>query len=122
MNKRNASKASRAIYEMYLIDGGATATIEGTQPTSGFCVAPNKATEERVYSTFFSEERLAQYMEEHEEELLLSSNHVGIWEDLGIVYLDIVKVVENKDVALRVARMGEQLAIFSLNTWETIRV
>lgn len=106
--------ASRALFESFLVDGGATATLEGKSPMSGYCVAPSKETEEMVSSPFFNELRLAQYIEEHKEELELTGNHVGIWEDKGIVYLDVVKVLKNKELALRVASMGDQLAIYDI--------
>lgn len=119
---QETKNVSRALFESYLVDGGATATLEGKSPLSGFCVAPSKDTEEMIASPYFNELRLAQYIEEHKEELSLEGNHVGIWEDKGIVYIDIVKVLKNKELALRVARNSEQLAVFDLSTCSTLWV
>lgn len=47
---------------------------------------------------------------------------VGAWVDNGIVYLDISEHIETKEKAMFTAKLRSQLAIYDLNTKESIYV
>lgn len=53
---------------------------------------------------------------------LQSNQFVGAWVDNDKVYFDVSENVDNRDTAIELARERNQLGIFALDTFETIKV
>ena len=46
----------------------------------------------------------------------------GIWEDKGIYYLDISEQIADRDVAIRVAKLNNQIAYYDVKAKKSIKV
>lgn len=90
--------------------------ITGQFASSGWAVAPSKATEFRIPAAQFDEGTLAQYVDRMRE-LIEGGNKVGGWlnsED-NRYYLDIVYIADDARSAAMLARDGDQIGVFHLD-------
>lgn len=104
----------------FVLGGDPTAsTLEPVEYTDGYAVGlavgtaatlDRRATPETVART------LRNVMREFE------AAHVGAWVDDGRVHIDPVRVLTDRDLALRVARERGQRAIYSFATGEVIEL
>jgi hypothetical protein len=116
-NKENFSEAT---YNIAKENGGITISLEGDRPSKGFVYSPDKNTETKIPVENFSPADIDAFVDKHIEALSQAGNHLGIWEDNGIMYLDVSRVEENLDTALKGADASDQLAVFDLEKFETV--
>ena len=94
----------REIIEMTIRNGGFTDTVEKT----GFSVAVN-GNEKVVELSEFNEKIVHGYKRNMKKGMVL-----GTWVNDNKVYLDTVKVFKDKDEALKLAKLQNELAIYDL--------
>jgi len=72
----------------------------------------------------FTPDSIYQYAENHKDILKHTPNSIGTWIDEATdkVYLDISRVVSDKDIAIAIAKRTHQIAIFNLKTLEEVRL
>jgi hypothetical protein len=94
-------------------------------PKNGFALSVRKDTEKVVDLSAKRDElrkQLKQYIHEHRADIKAQGNFLGGWIDNGKLYLDISKVVGERQKAIELAQKADQLAIFDLGKGETIDV
>lgn len=118
---RSASVASTAIQSQ----GGVTISLNGKVPESGFVVAgvtdeSGKRTE-CVFEKAITAADVADYMKTYSPILSKPGFYLGGWKDgnTGKVYLDTPEVLDDKNVALQVAKSRGELAVFDLSSIKT---
>lgn len=94
----------REIIEMTIRNGGFTDTVEKT----GFSVAVN-GNEKIVELSEFNEKIVHEYKRSMKKGMVL-----GTWVNGNKVHLDTVKVFKDKDEALKLAKLQNELAIYDL--------
>ena len=95
----------------------------GEVPTSGWVVALSKDTERSFpfnVSPSRAQREIRKYRSQHWKELQDPSTFYGGWLDGDQAYLDISQVFDDKEEAIRAGRERDQLAIFHLDTFETL--
>lgn len=103
-------------------NGGFTIDLKtGIQPKSGYCIALclfEQITEVNNDLDII----LSNYIVDHKPMLLntLSDYYLGAWVNNGKIYLDVVTIVRNLKVAIRLAKINKQLAIFDLDNQKEI--
>ena len=110
------------VLESVAITGGASINLaSGSMPAAGYMVS--RAGSEVVLDGI-SRGDLERFAEAYEEELDNSDTYLGVWEDgeTGLVYLDISDNLDNMDMAVALGVEREQLAIYAVESGETIRV
>jgi hypothetical protein len=118
---RNAPALSEIIRSR---PAGFTLEPDGSQPASGYVVAPSKDTE-RVSASLDSLTvgDLVRYINENRALLSLPGSKLGGWvSDAGDVVLDVSFVVPNLGDALRIGRAASQDAVFDLDACESIAI
>ena len=104
--------------------GGFTYGIGGYRPTEGYAVAI--AGRERSHTAQRNYERTATsisiYARLNYDVLQLPGFYLGAWLDDGRIYLDVVRVFSDRDMALEAGKRNHQLAVFDLTTQEAIFV
>lgn len=94
-------------------------------PKEGFALSISPENEKRILLSErrdIIKEQIKQYVRDHRAEIKQSGNFLGGWIENGRLYLDISKVMRNKDEAMKAARAAKQLAIFDLVKGETINL
>lgn len=107
-------------YKSTIENDGVTIDLKGNQPTKGYAFAPRKDTETMVPEAKFNTGHIDAFVDKYAEELAKPGNHLGIWVDDGNVYLDISRVGEPSEETIKEAEKAGQLAVFNLETFETI--
>ena len=103
--------------------GGASINLaSGSTPAGGYMVS--RAGSEVVVDGGLSRDDLAQFAQAYHEELDNSDTYLGVWadEDTGLVYLDISDNLDNMDMAVALGVEREQLAVYAVESGETIRI
>lgn len=106
-------------YTEIILNGGHTWGHE-TVPTKGYMVSL-KGTERKIPLDVFNRFNVYNY----ERLFVLGySRHLfyGAWVEKGNVYLDLSEHIENKELALEVAKLRGQLAVYEIHTMRTIYV
>ncbi len=96
-----------------------------TPPKRGFALSIKKNTEKVIKLDQTHEKIRAQlkdYIRAHRADIKKEGNFLGGWIDKGKLYVDISKVVKDKDDAINLAREAKQLAVFDLGKGQTIEV
>lgn len=117
----SASGVSKKAYTLTEQQGGVTINLKGSQPNKGYALSTDKTTEFKVRKAEFSEQAVEDYVAKHFDKLKLEGNHLGIWEDEGFIYLDVSTVYKNKVEAVKAAKEADQLGVFDLEKFETIK-
>lgn len=119
------TKLSGLVERLHEKGGGFTySIITQAQPTTGYVVATEKATEKVVDAAKVNGVLLARYVREHRDKLRQSGNYLGAWHDpeSGKVYLDITTRVFSHAKADALARKGQQIAYFDLGRQREVRI
>ncbi len=131
LQQENASKGDIGdrLSEIHTPDGGATFTLDGLSPTTGFCASPypehSKVFNNSSEVTF---ESLAEYVSNIDKtnpELFAEpETYLGLWNDPsdGKVYLDVSKRYKTAEAARFSCEENDQIAFFDLNTFESVDV
>lgn len=101
-------------------DGGATVDVmSGDTPDRGWLVAlPNN---ERIIPLgSFSHWSLEDYVRDYATDLTVRGNYLGTWLNGTSVYLDTSVLVEDRLLAEELGRAFGQLAIYNIETGQTI--
>ena len=93
-----------------------------SQPKSGYGVAIDKKYEIKKPKTDFEPQDIHDYYEKFDHVLSKKGNYLGIWEDDGIIYLDITTVEPDKAVAERLGQNRQQLGIYGFKERKTFRI
>lgn len=101
--------------------GGATISLKGKMPTSGYAVSPYLKAEEKVDKKDLNTDKVKEYISKHGE-LAKVDHYIGAWynESDGKVYLDVSVVKPDAADAIKIARGANQLAIYNIGKGETI--
>lgn len=94
--------------------GGATVSLLGVTPTSGYAVSCHPDRGLCLPLSSFDAQTLINWISDHAELLGREDLYVGTWVDCGWVYVDITTVLEDQEEALAAGRRHDQLAIFDL--------
>lgn len=110
-------------------DGGATFTLDGVVPITGFCASPYPE-----YSKVFNSAKdvsfnsLASYFADvkSKNEKLMNEDetYIGVWNDpdTGKVYVDVSKRYKTAQEARKECQKHDQIAFFDLNMLESVEV
>lgn len=121
-NRSNAKNIANRVDVDTKRSGGATIGGDGKAVTEGFAFAPSKSTETIIDADKFSDKDVREFIKNNRRALSDPDNKVGAWESDGKVYLDISRVIKDKDAAIKEAAANEQLAIYDLKAGEEIPV
>ncbi len=93
----------------------------GNIPKSGYCIALS-LFEQVTNIDNDLDLILTEYIVKHKPMLLntLPDYYLGAWVNNGKIYLDVVTIVKDLKVALRLAKIGKQIAIFDLDNQKEI--
>ena len=109
------------VRESILENGGITVNVwTGGQPSTGYAVPPFKETELIIPRPVFSEDDMEQYLEKFRALLTVGGMNYGAWVEEGRIYQDVSLVLANELLARAIGRVGQQEAIFNLETFETL--
>jgi hypothetical protein len=107
-------------YARLMLNGGSTVNLKSdTFPTKGFAVSL-KGHERKVNAETMVYEDILSYVNYEADMLYRPGVCLGGWIDQGTLYLDLSMVVDCYLVAEKIARQNNQLAIYNLETNETI--
>jgi len=102
-------------------NSGVTISLNGDIPTSGFSVADSKLTEKVLNKPIITDADVENYVGQNIKSMLASNRHLGIWIEDGKIYFDVPLVLKDKLQAINVAKKADQLGIFDLSNFETIK-
>jgi hypothetical protein len=114
-------QATRLADALTVPDGGFTVTRDGHDVTSGYALSTSP-DHERTYAGTVSAADVLAYATEHAAALSAPGAVFGGWRDpdTGVAYLDVSIVVSDRDEALTLARVHDQLAVFDLDHGESV--
>lgn len=128
-SEEQVQHAAHEIYLLHSCNGGATYRIgEGSLTgQKGYAISMFKDRETVIVGNLFrlSQEFIEMYINFNLD--ILASDRdtaIGTWYDSrsNKIYLDIVKVINDRAEAIKIARENKQEAIFNLETMEEIRI
>lgn len=112
------------VLESVATTGGASINMaSGSAPTNGYMVS-RAGSEVVMPRDDLTRETVEEFAQAYEEELDFTGAYLGIWEDsdTGLVYLDISDNLDSLDTAVALGVERDQLAIYAVESEETIRV
>jgi hypothetical protein len=112
----------QAIHETTLATGGSSTDLLGATPAKGYMVSVHPQHGLIVPVSQFTPELIAEYVANQIERLHFEDHYLGTWIDSGRVYLDIALRVDRLEEALELGRRHNQLAVFDLETFESVEV
>jgi hypothetical protein len=113
---------AREIHRATVTDGGSSTDLLGHVPTVGYMVSVYASKGLILPVSQFTPELVTEYAANHQEILAREDHYLGTWIDSGRVYLDIALRVDRLEEALELGRRHRQLAVFDLETFETVEV
>jgi len=114
------NKISDIAYKNAIENGGVTINLEGGQPNKGYAFSPYKDTETVIPKNEFSQSDIDAFVLKNYERLSEAGSHLGIWEDNGLIYLDVSTVGEASEKTIKAAEDAGQLGVFDLENFITI--
>ena len=120
LSRNKPIKVIDKAYQNTIDNGGVTINLNGRQPRKGFAFSPYKDVETIVKKEDFKETHIDNFIQKHYDKLNEKGNHLGIWEDDGNIYLDISQVGKPDAKTIKIAEDAKQLAVFDLDSFETI--
>ncbi len=87
---------------------------------AGYAFSENPEHEEK--SVHLDARSLRRYVASHWEALRAPGAHFGAWHDGGVWYLDVTHVEEDQTLALMLAYINDQLAVYDLATRRSLSV
>jgi hypothetical protein len=87
-------------------------------PRDGYAVAAFPGRERKV--KHLTAGVLLRYIRDNADALYACGAHLGAWRDNGTWYLDVSLVEPEREIALTLARVNAQLAIYDLSTRESL--
>lgn len=115
------TKISDQAYKETAQNGGVTISLEGNKPAEGYAYSPYKNVETVIPKETFTEQHVADFITKNTELLNQPGNHLGIWEDSGKIYLDVLKVGPATPETITAAEKAGQQGVFDLKKFETIK-
>ena len=101
-------------------NGGFTIDFKtGNIPESGFCIAL-AGFECIVQIDNDLDKILSNYIVDNKSKLFIDSYYLGAWVNDGKIYLDIVIIVKDLKLAVKLAKINNQIAIFDLDNHKEI--
>lgn len=101
-------------------NGGFTIDLKtGIIPDTGFCVAL-AGFELIVQIDSDMDKILTNYIANNKSKLLNDTYYFGAWKNDNKIYLDIIIIVKNLEIALRLAKINKQIAIYNLDNQKEI--
>lgn len=116
-----AYKQAAEAYADTLKNGGATRSISGDVPTTGFALSPYKGRETILDGTGSVEEYRV-FVRKNLDLLSQPDHFIGSWQNDGKTYLDVSVVKSSREEAVLLAQEHEQLAIYDLASGADIPV
>lgn len=109
---------ARRLVEVAKRDGGFTYDpASNSHPQSGF--AFSEAPEHECKVIYLTPRVIRRYVREHAQALRSRGAHLGAWRDGGVWYLDVSHVEVERAVAVALAKVARQLAVYDLATRES---
>lgn len=107
------------IMQQTLLNGGSSTSLKNKVANSGYMVA--LYGKEKVINKLSSKE-IRKYINNNLKELNKDNIFIGTWVDTNTnkIYLDCSINVQSKEKALKLAKQNKQLAIFDLNSFDSI--
>ena len=108
--------------------GGASASLEGSKPKTGFMVSPYKEKEKIVNLKLRKENKkelvkaIKDFRDKNKELLSKAGHYLGVWSDKGKLYFDISVNTETIDGARSIAKKYNQLAVWDVKQGQEIRL
>jgi hypothetical protein len=115
------SELVQSILEATLRDGGATFTTDGNQSGAPFYAVSVYPERGQIVHDVPTLADVQWYLDQNAD-ILDEHNAVGTWLHDGACYLDVSRLVADRDEALALGARYGQLAIFNLATFEEIPV
>ena len=104
------------------LNGGITYNYINEIPVrKGYSVAGDKSFEV-IIPHLLREKDLIEYIHENYDMLNIMGYHLGIWKHNKQYYLDVVKVMKDKELAIKYGILNKQIAIYDLDGQREIRI
>lgn len=113
-------KTSEGLVSHIRENGGISVDAKGKMPSTGYAVAPNKATEFRIPEAKFNAQAIDAYKAKFAKELAKPNAHFGAWLDGDTFVLDVSHVVKDLKTALEIAKKGKQDGIYDIANGKTL--
>ena len=109
------------IFQSLRYKGGITIGIDHYQPSTGYALSIFKATE-RKYTNIPDQSVINQFIEDNIKLLSFEENFIGGWydKDNNCTYLDISRIIQDREDAIHSAKLSNQICIFDIDTKEYI--
>jgi hypothetical protein len=117
---QTANRFRQRVFGIVNESGGATITLDGSQPTEGYAFAPSKTTERKIRMEDWKPEDVDNFVDDNWVALQRRGNHLGLWVDGGYVYIDVSQVGPAARATINAAQAAEQLGVFDLGNFVTI--
>ena len=97
------------------LNGGITYDYEREiSVRKGYSVAGSKSFE-IIVPHLLREKDLIEYIHENYDMLTIMGYYLGIWKSGELYYLDITKVIKDKELAIKYAILNKQIAMYDLD-------
>jgi hypothetical protein len=121
-SKQQIHELSKKALELTKKNGGVTISLHGDIPTKGWVVATSKETEKRLPLKKAHTKDLETYIKANADALKEDRRYFGAWVEKGDLFMDIPVVVKDQKEAEEIGRKADQIGIFNLETFETVRL
>lgn len=112
---------NKQLLELINSNGGFTIDLKiGIQPQSGFCVALKDFEQITINNNNNLDKILSNYIVNHKPKLFNENYYLGCWVNDNKVYLDIVTIVKDLKLAVKLAKINKQIAIYDLDNQKEI--
>lgn len=100
-------------------NGGSSTNMNGDNPSTGYMVSIKDCL---IVALDKFNHKMIKKVAKQNKDLLKQNGFIGTWVDNGKVYIDISKNIKSRTQAVNEGIKNNQLGIFDLNTFETIRL
>lgn len=113
----------RTLTDTIKSEGGVSYSLTyGKVKPKGYAVSPYKERELQLPLNEFDSNTLQSYVLENADLLAKEAHFLGAWIDNNTVYLDVSIQVSQKQIAVRIAKQSDQIAIFDLSNNKSIEI
>ena len=109
-------------YDLAVKNDGVTISLGGKIPTNGVAFSPYKEFETRIKIEDFSKEDVQTFVDRNMDVLNQDGNNIGLWVEGGDMMIDVSRVVELDEAAIKAAQSNEQLAMWDIARGKEIRI
>lgn len=124
MRTINEREIVRIAEQLYRNKSGHSVNTINQTPTIGFMVSlPSYEVQVDSDSLEVLLYQIQQFVKRHYDLVAYSKAlYFGIWEDEGVYYLDISEQIQDREVAIRVAKLNNQIAYYDVKAKKSYKI